>query len=126
MPLEHRQHEECHDVVAEVAREVADAQPSLRVPGIAKRPGTRGVSRFDTLAECRVAGKKISIRNTLGAGEREELRRFEAEVLRAIAAGEPIMLERFVGATLGEQDFSEHPPRAGMARLRRDGAATGA
>ena len=89
-------------MVTEVPGQVADAQPPLRIPGVAKMALQRGIRPLDALAECRVAGKQIGVRNALRAAQREELGRFEAEVLRAMAAGAPIMLERFVGATLGE------------------------
>src|SRR5258708_17186137 len=70
--------------------------------------------------------KKFRIGNARGAAESEKLRRFEAEVVWTVPAGDAIKLERLVGAALREKHFSQHPVGAGMPRVRHDGAPKGA
>ena len=65
-------------------------------------------------------------RNALGAEQGEKLRRFEAEVLWIVAAGDAVKLECLVGAALREKHFAEHPVGAHVPGLRRDGAPKGA
>jgi hypothetical protein len=70
MALEHRQHEERHDVISEIARQVADPEPSLRVACIAKARSRR-MRGLEPLAEGSMPGEKLFIGDAIRAEQRE-------------------------------------------------------
>ena len=123
VPLDERQAEERHHVIAEVARDITDAQAPLGIPGVAERTEAQRVGALEPRAELHVPAVEGLVRDAFAAIQREELRRLQVQIVGATRARRAIELERLRGAALGEQHAAEPAVCRGMPRFESDRAA---